>query len=72
MFTPTGTPDKIYRPTKQVARRYNRCTRTIDRWLRQGIFPAPDLIVNDKRFWLDNTLDAFDVQQRAAAREIST
>jgi hypothetical protein len=65
-------PNKVYRPTGQVARRYNRCTRTIDRWLVQGIFPKPDLVINDRRLWSDETLDAFDTQQRAAARETTT
>jgi len=65
----TGTTGKVYRSSGRVAERYGRCVRTLNRWLTAGFFPSPDIVVNGRRLWLDETLDRFDVQQRAAERE---
>ncbi len=67
--TSTGTSGKIYRSSGRVAERYGRCVRTINRWLASGILPPPDIVVNKRRLWSDETLNQFDVQQRAAERE---
>lgn len=59
-------PSKNYRSSGKAAQRYGRCTRTLDRWLAQGIFPEPDLVINGRRLWSDETLDKFDEQQKTA------
>jgi hypothetical protein len=60
------TGGKIYRSSGAVAGRYARCTRTISRWLQDPDlkFPQPDLVINGKRLWSDETLDRFDEAQR--------
>ena len=73
--TPSVSLGRIYRSTGWVARRYGKSTRTIDRWLRdpQVRFPSPDLIINGRRHWLDETLDKFDRQHpQAPARAVQT
>jgi hypothetical protein len=56
---------KQYRSRGYVAARYERCSKTIKRWEDDPKvnFPAPDLVVNDRDYWTDETLDAFDARR---------
>jgi len=57
---PHTEAEKRFLTTAGVAARYHRSTRTIARWVIQGVFPKPDLTVNTKHLWSDRTLDAFE------------
>jgi len=63
------TVGKLYRTSGHVAARYGRCVRTLNRWLADPElnFPKPDIIINGKRLWSDETLDRFDEEQKARA-----
>jgi len=54
--------------TRHLCARYRVSDRTIDRWVadpRLG-FPQP-LIVNNRRYWEESEIVAFDARQREAA-----
>jgi hypothetical protein len=51
-----------------VGRRYNRCTRTIKRWEDVKILPPPDLIVGERKFWAETTLDEHDHKTTTSAK----
>jgi hypothetical protein len=53
---------KRYRSKGAVAQRYGKHPKTIDRWLNDPKlnFPRPDLVINRREHWLDETLDRFD------------
>ena len=55
-----------YLSRTEVGRRYGRCARTIQRWTKDGILPAPDLFVGEREFWSEATLDAHDRQSSSA------
>jgi 2-hydroxychromene-2-carboxylate isomerase len=57
----------IYHSSGRVARRWDRTVRTLDRWIAAGLFPKPDVVIRDKRYWTDETLNRFDEQQKARA-----
>jgi hypothetical protein len=57
----------LYYTSGRVARRYEKTVRTLDRWLAAGLFPKPDLVIADRRYWMAQTLDQFDAKQKAAA-----
>ena len=61
---------KLYHSRGLVAARYNRNSRTIDRWRRDPRvnFPPPDITLLDRDYWSEETLDAFD-ERRAAELE---
>jgi hypothetical protein len=59
----------LYLTSGRVGRRYGRTVRTLDRWLAAGIFPPPDLVICDRRYWKPETLDRFDAGQGALARD---
>jgi len=48
-------------PTRKVCERYDRCDRTIDRWVedKQMNFPKPR-IIRRRKYWFESELDAFD------------
>jgi predicted site-specific integrase-resolvase len=55
-----------------VSRRYNISTKTVDRWLEDGILPPPILVINRVRYWCEQELDAFDaalVAEQKAKRQ---
>lgn len=45
------TPNKQLRPIGWMRDRYGRSTKTIDRWVEQGVLPAPAARVRDQRLW---------------------
>jgi len=49
-----------------IAARYRRHPRTISRWQNDPSvgFPPPDMTINDRNYWSDETLDAFDASRR--------
>jgi hypothetical protein len=57
---------------RDVGARYGGVVpRTIDRWIKAGILPAPDLIIRNRPYWDQNALDRHDrhtVAARAAAQ----
>jgi hypothetical protein len=65
-----------YSGKRAVAARYDgKSTRTIDRWVKAGILPKPDLIVNGRPLWADEALDRHDRQAvvaRAPAKDQPT
>jgi hypothetical protein len=64
---PTADIEKRFLTTKGVAERYNRSTRTIARWVIQGVLPPPDLTINDKHLWSGETLAGFEQRAKGAA-----
>jgi hypothetical protein len=66
------TPATLKRllPTRQVCLRYGVSSRTVRRWEIQKILPPPDLVVNERKYWWESTLDENDrrtVATRAAS-----
>jgi predicted DNA-binding transcriptional regulator AlpA len=62
--------EKLYCTAAQVRRRYGGISEMgLWRWINDGKvdFPKPDLIVNGRRLWSEETLDIFDA--RLAVRE---
>jgi hypothetical protein len=56
--------------TRQVRHRYGDvCARTINRWRKQGILPDPDVVINNRNYWRDSTLDEHDRRSMAEASE---
>jgi hypothetical protein len=43
-------------PTSGVGARYNRSSRTIDRWVREGVIPPPRYI-RGLKYWDEEELD---------------
>lgn len=48
-------------PTKHVTKRYNICSRTLDRWLERAemAFPKP-LLINGRRYFDETELVAWE------------
>jgi hypothetical protein len=48
-------------PSKDVAARYNKTTRTIDNWLANDElgFPKP-IVINGRKYYREDELDEFD------------
>jgi hypothetical protein len=58
---------------RAVADRYDVVIRTIDRWVKAGILPVPDLVINHRDYWHEESLDRHDraaVVARAAAKDL--
>jgi len=51
---------KHYLSTGYLAKRYGKHLRTIARHLKAGLLPKPDLILNGRYHWLEETLDKYD------------
>jgi hypothetical protein len=51
---------KFYLSTGRVAQRYGEHPRTTIRHLRAGLLPKPDLTINGRYHWLEETLDRHD------------
>ncbi len=47
-------------PARAVASRYGISLRSVDRWLAKEVLPAPDRIVNGRRYWLLASLERAD------------
>jgi predicted DNA-binding transcriptional regulator AlpA len=61
--SPYGTGDmdgRVLVTSREVYRRYPIDKATLWRWINQGQFPKPDLVINRKRFWRLSTIDAFE------------
>jgi hypothetical protein len=46
-------------PTSEVCARYNRSSRTSDRWISEGAIPAPRYI-RGLKYWIEEELDRCD------------
>ena len=46
-------------PTSEVGARYNRSSRTIDRWVREGVIPPP-FYIRGLKYWDEEELDRCD------------
>lgn len=60
-----GDRQKLYCTAAQVRRRYGGISEMgLWRWINDGKvdFPKPDLIVNGRRLWSEETLDIFDAR----------
>jgi hypothetical protein len=62
----------LYLTSGRVARRYAKTVRTLDRWLHSGLFPKPDLVIHERRYWTAETLDRFDAEQKPARTRLAT
>jgi hypothetical protein len=53
---------KKYLTTPKVKKRYDDVSsRTVDRWIKSGKFPPPDIILpNGRKAWLESTLEAHE------------
>ena len=50
-----------YNTKRAVGARYGgKHPRTIKRWTLAGVFPKPDLVLNGRELWSDETLDQYD------------
>jgi predicted DNA-binding transcriptional regulator AlpA len=50
-----------YFTAPQVRARYgNKTEQCLWRWLRDGVFPQPDLRIKSRRYWLESTLIAWE------------
>jgi hypothetical protein len=57
--SPRG-PLSQYLQARAVADRYGVHLGSLSRWIARGIFPKPDLVIADRRYWKVGTLDALD------------
>ena len=64
MLTPSTLKRRL--PTRLVCIRYGVSSRTVRRWEIQKLIPAPDFIVNERKYWLESTLDEHDRRSVAA------
>ena len=56
---------KLYCTATQVRRRYGGISEMgLWRWIHDGKvnFPKPDLVVNGRRLWSEDSLDGFDAR----------
>jgi DNA-binding transcriptional MerR regulator len=56
---PTATLKRLL-PTRQVCLRYGVSSRTVRRWEIKKVIPPPDLVVNERKYWRESTLDEND------------
>ncbi len=42
---------------QHLVERYKRSQRTLDRWKRDKILPAPDMVINGKPYWYETTIE---------------
>jgi hypothetical protein len=56
---PTGIPKRAL-PTRKVGNRYGVSARSILRWEMQQVIPKADMVINDRRYWWEETLDRHD------------
>src|SRR5262245_16914605 len=54
---------------KELAMRRGTSVRTLERDVKRGVVPAPEVDANGRWFWWMSTLQAHEEQERAAARE---
>jgi hypothetical protein len=70
-----SSPIKRLVPTRGVRERYgDPSARTIRRWELSGVLPPPDRIINGRKFWWLETLEAHErrlVTEKAAAPSAS-
>ena len=52
-----------------LADRYNRTVKTIDRWLKLKILPKADLVLNRREFWDEGKLDQHDRETTETAAD---
>jgi DNA-binding transcriptional MerR regulator len=45
--------------TQGVCERYDVVSRTVDRWVEQGVLPKP-MVINNVRYWDEDELDRRD------------
>ena len=66
---PAATPQRRL-PTRLVCIRYGVSSRTVRRWEIQKVIPAPDFVVNERKYWWESTLEEHD-RRTVAARGAS-
>ena len=49
-------------PARGVAQRYGISLRSIDRWLAKNVIPPPDRVINNRRYWVLESLERVDRQ----------
>jgi hypothetical protein len=54
-------------PARAVATRYGVHLRSISRWVARGVIPPPDEVINDRRYWLLETLEKADRRRTVEA-----
>ena len=47
-------------PARAVAGRYGIHLRSVSRWVARGVIPPPSEIINNRRYWHPDVLDAAD------------
>ena len=52
---------------RRVADRYSIHIRSISRWVAKKVIPPPDEIINDRRYWYAESLDAADRRRTVEA-----
>jgi len=58
---PSPKPPKKLNHSRAVAARYGqKSPRTIRRWVVARRFPPPDLIINGRNYWYEETLTAHE------------
>jgi hypothetical protein len=58
---PTSTPQRHLLSRRAVGQRYGgKHPRTVKRWTDKGVIPPPDLNIQNRDYWYDDTLDRHD------------
>jgi hypothetical protein len=52
-----------------LASHYGRVGRTITRWVKAGVIPAPDFQINGRDYWYEQTIEDADRARTVAAGE---
>jgi predicted DNA-binding transcriptional regulator AlpA len=52
---------------RHLTKRYQVCSRTIDRWLELGILPAP-IVIRGRRYWSEAEIDQREAEGMKPAK----
>jgi len=62
--------ETIYLRKGRVAQRYDTSVRTVERWIKTGLLPPPDLYRGVHPLWSSEKLDASDREAAARGRGV--
>jgi len=66
--------DDCLRSTRFLSARYDKAPRSIRRWVVNGTSPAADLVINNRNYWRQSTIDRHErklVAERHAQRAVA-
>jgi len=65
-MTKSETRPKRKLRTQALCERYDITSRTVDRWVEQGVLPKP-MVINHVRYWDEDDIDRRDQERMAEA-----